>query len=103
MVSRKRYIVTVITAILITAVLTISLGNVLLVETGQKVVLSKETYNQMKDRYEKYAKQESLMEIAKQDFLYEADENKMLEGALEGTLRSLGDPYTQFMTKEEFG
>jgi carboxyl-terminal processing protease len=26
----------------------------------------------------------------------------MLEGALEGTLEALGDPYTQFMTKEEF-
>lgn len=102
MVSKKKYIVTIIAVVLVTAVLTLSVGNVLMVETGQKVVLSKETYNQMKNMYEKYAKQESVMEIAKRDFLYEADEEKMLEGALQGTLKALGDPYTQFMTKEEF-
>ena len=73
MVSRKKYIVTIIAVVLVTAILTLSLGNMLMVEAGQKVVLSKETYNQMKNMYEKYAKQESVMEIAKRDFLYEAD------------------------------
>jgi carboxyl-terminal processing protease len=52
--------------------------------------------------YEKYKKQEKVMEIAKREFLYDADEKVMLQGALQGTLKALGDPYTQFMTKEEF-
>lgn len=102
MVSKKKYILTVIVAVLVTAFLTLSLGNVLLVELGQKVVLSEEMYNEMSAMYEKYAKQESVMQIAQRDFLYEADEEKMLEGALEGTLKALGDPYTQFLTKEKF-
>lgn len=102
MVSKKKYILTIVVAVFVTAFLTLTLGNVLLVELGQRVVLSEDTYIEMKDMYEKYAKQESVMEIAKRDFLYEADEEKMLEGALEGTLKALGDPYTQFMTKEEF-
>lgn len=102
MVSRRKYILTIIVVVLVTAFLTLTLGNVFLIEVGQRVVLSEEAYTEMKDIYEKYAKQESVMEIAKRDFLYEADEAKMLEGALEGTLKALGDPYTQFMTKEEF-
>ncbi len=102
MVSKKKYILTVIVAVLVTAFLSVSLGNVLLVELGQKVVLSEEMYNEMSAMYEKYAKQESVMQIAQRDFLYEADEEKMLEGALEGTLKALGDPYTQFLTKEKF-
>lgn len=102
MVSRRKYILTIIVVVLVTAFLTLTLGNVFLIEVGQRVVLSEEAYTEMKDIYEKYAKQESVMEIAKRDFLYEADEDKMLEGALEGTLKALGDPYTQFMTKEEF-
>lgn len=102
MVSKKKYILTIIVVVLVTAFLTLTLGNVFLIEIGQRVVLSEEAYTEMKDMYEKYAKQESVMEIAKRDFLYEADEEKMLEGALEGTLKALGDPYTQFMTKEEF-
>lgn len=102
MVSRRKYILTIIVVVLVTAFLTLTLGNVFLIEVGQRVVLSEEAYTEMRDIYEKYAKQESVMEIAKRDFLYEADEAKMLEGALEGTLKALGDPYTQFMTKEEF-
>ncbi len=102
MVSKKKYILTIIVVVLVTAFLTLTLGNVFMVEIGNKVVLSEDAYTKMKNMYEKYAKQESVMELAKRDFLYEADEDKMLEGALEGTLKALGDPYTQFMTKEEF-
>ena len=102
MVSRKKYILTIIVVVLITSFLTMTLGNVFLVEIGQKVVLSEEAYTEMKDMYDKYAKQESIMQLAKNDFLYEADESLMLEGALEGTLEALGDPYTQYLSKEDF-
>ena len=102
MVSKKKYILTIIVAVFVTAFLTMTLGNVFLVEIGQKVVLSEETYTEMKDMYDKNGKQESVMQIAKNEFLYEADEDVMLECALEGTLKALGDPYTQYMSKENF-
>ncbi len=102
MISKKKYILTVVIAIFVTAFLAMTLGNVLMVEFGQKVVISEANYNDMKNIVQKYAKQESVMEYAKENFLYEADENAMLEGALKGTLNALGDPYTQFMTKEQF-
>ncbi|WP_326910516.1 S41 family peptidase [Sedimentibacter sp. MB31-C6] len=103
MISKKKYFITIIVVVFVTAFLTVSLGNVFLVEVGQKVVLPKETYSVLKDMYDKFAKQNSLMEFAKKEFLYEADEEAMLEGALKGTLIALGDPYTQYMTKEEYG
>jgi carboxyl-terminal processing protease len=102
MVSKRKYILTIIAVVILTAFLTLTLGNVFMVEIGQKVFLSKDEYGQMRRMSEKYAKQESIMQIAKRDFLYEADEQVMLEGALEGTLKALGDPYTQFMSKEEY-
>lgn len=102
MISKKKYILTVVIAIFVTAFLAMTLGNVLMVEFGQKVVISEANYNDMKNIVQKYAKQESVMEYAKENFLYEADESAMLEGALKGTLNALGDPYTQFMTKEQF-
>lgn len=102
MISKKKYILTVIIAIFVTAFLTMTVGNVLMVEFGQKVVVSEENYNDMKSIAQKYAKQESVMDYAKKNFLYEADESTMLEGALKGTLNALGDPYTQFMSKEQF-
>ena len=102
MVSKKRYILTIIVVVFVTAFLTLTLGNVFMVEIGQKVFLPKDEYSQMRSMYNKYFKQESIMQIAQRDFLYEADEDIMLEGALEGTLKALGDPYTQYMSKEEF-
>jgi len=102
MVSKRKYIITVVAVALLAVFLTLTLGNVFLVEIGQKVFVSKNEYIQLKDMYEKYKKQEKVMEIAKKEFLYEADEKVMLQGALQGTLKALGDPYTQFMTKEEF-
>ena len=102
MVSKRKYILTIIAVVILTAFLTLTLGNVFMVELGQKVFLSKDEYGQMRKMSEKYAKQESIMQIAKRDFLYEADEQVMLEGALEGTLKALGDPYTQFMSREEY-
>jgi carboxyl-terminal processing protease len=102
MVSKRKYILTVVVVAFVAVFLTLTLGNVFLVEIGQKVFLSKDEYLQMREMYEKYAKQEKVMQIAQRDFLYEADEEMMLKGALQGTLKALGDPYTQFMTKEEF-
>ena len=102
MVSKTKYNLTILVIVIVTVILTLSFGQVFLAEIGQKVYLSKEEYGQMREMYEKYAKQEGLMQIAKKEFLYEADEEVMLEGALQGTLKALDDPYTQFMTKEEF-
>ncbi|MBP1925839.1 carboxyl-terminal processing protease [Sedimentibacter acidaminivorans] len=102
MISKKKYILTVVIAVFVTAFLSMTLGNVLMVEFGQKVVISEASYNDMKNIVHKYAKQESVMDYAKENFLYDADESAMLEGALKGTLNALGDPYTQFMTKEQF-
>jgi carboxyl-terminal processing protease len=102
MISKKKYILTVIIVIFVTAFLTMTVGNVLMVQMGQKVVITEQNYNELTGIAKRYAKQESIMDIAKQNFLYEADESVMLEGALKGTLSALGDPYTQYMTKEEF-
>jgi len=102
MVSKRKYILTVVIAIFVSVFLTLTVGNALMVGFGQKVVVSEKNYNDMKTVAQKYAKQERVMEYAKENFLYEADENVMLEGALKGTLSALGDPYTQFMTKEQF-
>jgi len=102
MISKKKYILTVIIVIFVTAFLTMTVGNVLMVQIGQKVIITEQNYSELTDIEKRYAKQESIMNIAKQNFLYEADESSMLEGALKGTLSALGDPYTQYMTKEEF-
>ncbi|HHZ01555.1 MAG TPA: S41 family peptidase [Tissierellia bacterium] len=102
MVSKRKYIFTIIVVVLLTAFVTLTLGNVFMVEIGQKVIISENTYRKLKEMHDKYAKLENIMQIVHKEFLYEADDETMLEGALAGSLKALGDPYTQYLSKEEY-
>ncbi len=103
MVSKKKLILIVVITMLITAFTTYTFGNFALVQAGEKVLVSEKDFNIMKDYAQKYNKFEKLMSYAKENFLYEADENVMLEGALKGMLNALGDPYTEYMTQKDEG
>lgn len=102
MVSKKKYVITIIAVILLTTFATISVGNVFLVQIGNRVIVPAEEFNEMKTYVDKYSKQESIMQHVKQNFLYDAEDNVMMDGALKGMLNSLGDPYTEYLTKREF-
>jgi hypothetical protein len=60
MVSKKKYIITIVAVALLAVFLTLTIGNVFLVEIGQKVFLSKDEYIELKEMYEKYKKQEAI-------------------------------------------
>lgn len=102
MISKRKYFLTIIIAIFVTAIFTMTIGNVLMAEFGQRIFISEQKYNELRNIEKKYSKQEDVINFAKKNFLYEADEEVMLEGSLKGSLNALGDPYTQFMTKDEF-
>lgn len=68
------------------------------VTDGDTVTLSREEY----ERYQKFDKLLSMMEMAEVNFYQEVDEDAMLEGAAAGLLSALGDPYTFYYTPEAY-
>ena len=102
MVSKKKLLLIVVITILITAFTTYTFGNFAMVKVGDKVLVSEGDFNVMKSYAQKYNKFEKLINYAQENFLYEADEETMLEGGLKGMLNALGDPYTEYMTQKEF-
>ena len=44
---------------------------------------------------------ESFKTMLNQKYIGEIDEEKMLESAIKGYVEGLGDPYTEYLTKEE--
>lgn len=102
MVSKKKLVLIIIVTVLLTAFATFTFGNFALVQFGEKVLVSDDDFSAMKTYAQRYNKFEKLMNYAKENFLYETDENAMLEGALKGMLDALGDPYTEYMTAKEF-
>lgn len=44
---------------------------------------------------------ESFKAVLQQKYIGEIDEDKLIEGAIKGYVAGLGDPYTEYLTKEE--
>lgn len=102
MVSKKRLIIIIVITMLITAFATYTFGNYALVKSGNRILISNEDYQSLKLFEKKYSKFEKLINHAKENFLYDVDEDKMIEGGLKGLLSALGDPYTEYMTPKEY-
>lgn len=65
---------------------------------GDTVTLSKAEY----ERYQKFDKLITMIDMAEVNFYQEVDEDAMLEGAAAGLLSALGDPYTFYYTPEAY-
>ena len=94
MLSKKRAFLYGVLLVMITALVTFNVDIVL----GDKVVISKETY----DTYKKYNKLLGLEELVKDDFYQKVDDTKIVDGAIKGMFYGLDDPYSQYYTQEEF-
>lgn len=102
MISRKRAFFVTITAMVMTFILAYMGSLYFGVKFDQKVVLSQERYASLIQIEEKYEKYEYVQDYVTSNFLYETDETLLFDGGLEGMLASLGDPYSEYMTVEEF-
>ena len=94
MLSKKKAFLYGVLLVMITALVTFNVDIVL----GDKVVISKETY----DTYKKYNKLLGLEELVKDDFYQKVDDTKIVDGAIKGMFYGLDDPYSQYYTQEEF-
>lgn len=66
--------------------------------TGDTVTISREEY----ERYQQFDVLLELMDMATLYYYEETDPQAMLDGAANGLLQGLGDPYTFYYTPEEF-
>ena len=70
--------------------LSFSVGNA----TGKRTVIANENGIPL-------AKINKIENLIDQYYLFDIDKNKQQEGAVEGYVKALGDPYSEFLTKEE--
>ena len=94
MISKKKAIIWSIILVVITALLTSTVQ----IAMGNRVVISKDLYNE----YKKYNKLIGLQEIVEDDFYKDTSGDDLVQGAIKGMFSGLGDVYSQYYTKEEF-
>ncbi|KGG80242.1 peptidase S41 [Caloranaerobacter azorensis H53214] len=91
-----------IVIIIISSLFTFFISNMIQITVKDKVVITKDYYEDLVSTYEKYSKIMALENFIKENYLKDVDEEDLLNGELKGMFEALGDPYSVYMTKEEF-
>lgn len=101
--SRKSTkVIMVVVLLLITNAITFGLTNKLTVEFNTKVSIPKSEYDELSDAYKKFSKAMIIESLIKGNYLRDVDEDKLLDGQLKGMVQSLEDPYSQYLTVDEY-
>ena len=67
-----------------------------------QVTISKSDYEAMSQTYERYAKLDQLYEAVTEAYYKDVDEAALMDGVYKGLVEGLGDPYSSYMTKDEY-
>lgn len=100
--SKKRIIIFFVILLLVTNGITFAATNIIGLQTGSRIILNKEDYNELSEIYKKNAKISMVRQAIDELYLREVDEDALFEGQIKGMVNALEDPYSIYMTKNEF-
>lgn len=98
MISKRTAFFWAIILVIITAFSTFVVTNTVAISLGNKVVIGQKDFEAIKSM----DKLLGLKGYIKSNYVEDAEDSQLLEGAIKGMFESLGDPYSVYMTKEEF-
>ena len=87
---------------LVTGIVTFTMTNVVSLRLGERVVISKQNYEYYKELNKSFSKMLGLKAFIEENYYQPVEEVDFEDGIIKGLFRSLNDPYSVYMTKEEF-
>ncbi len=100
--KKSRVALLCVLCIVLSGVSTFYIGNMMQIQSGNKVILSQDQYNALVAVNEEFEKEIQLREYIKDNFYFELDESKFHEYMLKGLFESLDDPYSVYMSPDEY-
>ena len=100
--KKSRVALLCVLCIVLSGISTFYIGNMMQIQSGDKVILSQEQYNGLVAVNEEFEKEIQLREYIKDNFYFELDESKFHEYMLKGLFESLDDPYSVYMSPDEY-
>mgnify|MGYP000863929225 CR=1 FL=1 len=100
--SNKRTTRILVILLIVTNIITFGLTNVLTLQFNNKVILPKKEYEELYSTYKDFSKVLYIESIIKENYLRDADESRFLDGQLKGMVQTLEDPYSQYLTADEY-
>ena len=73
-------------------------NNALVADNGDTVTISREQY----EKYQQFDKLLEIMDIVDENYYQDVETDDLMEGAAQGLLYGVGDPYTFYYTAEDF-
>lgn len=99
--EKRNQIYKTITIVIISIFITFIVTSISLYTYFTKNPISEGSISNIKNSKDITSKLQSYREIIDKYYLGEINEEKLEEGAIKGYIEGLGDPYTEFITKEE--
>ena len=65
------------------------------------MLADEKTYEDYRETAKRYSKLAEIEELIESDYLWDADENALMEAACDALLAALGDPYSRYLSDEE--
>lgn len=100
--TKKKLIAILVAAFLAGGVITAGAGFAICKGALGYVSISKDEYDSMKDTYDRFGKVEQLYNTINSSYYKDVNEQDVVDGACKGLVAGLGDPYSSYMTKEEY-
>lgn len=102
MISKKKAFIGAIILVLMTTVVNFTVGNIIALPLGQKVLISRSTYQHYENLNQRYGKLFTLNDFLINNYYKELDEDNLIEYAIGGLFQGVEDPYTAYLTEKEF-
>ena len=102
MIKKERAIAAGIALVIITVLVTITVLSVFEISVGNKVFISEMEYEQIKSFEKEFGMLPSLKVFLEDNYYQELDQEALKVGVYKGLFEGTGDPYTRYMTKEEY-
>ncbi len=100
--SKKKAIAIMVVLVILSSVLTFTLSNMMALQVGGKVIIPKAEYTELKSMYTDFSKIIGIEKYIESNYLRDLDHEKAVDGQLKGLVQSLEDPYSQYLTAEEY-
>jgi len=100
--SKRKFITLLIIVVIVTNAITFTATNFLSISFRNKAYIPKAEYERLKSVYEQFSKVLYVERYVKENYLRDVDDKTLIDGQLKGMLQSLEDPYSVYMTEDEF-
>lgn len=99
--SRKQLLLFIL-ILIISSVCFFFIGRFTGLSSDAGTVLSNEDYAEFKDLKSEQLKMDEVESVIRDTYLYDFSEEDLNNGKLKGMVQALGDPYTEYYTKDEY-